>query len=84
VEYHAGPRHLSDLQDFLLHAGQLVARWGWDKLLGYQDLMQSFTPEEMDSVVAQWNNWAPHSMALLYGAQLLPHEVFARLSWKSQ
>lgn len=84
VEYHVGPRHPTDLQDFLLHAGQLLARWGWDKLLGYQGLMDSFTPEEMDGVVAQWSTRAPHSLALLYGAQLLPHEVFARLSWKSQ
>lgn len=83
IEFRSGPRQLLELADFLTHAGQLLARWGWDKLLGHQGLMASFTFEETEWLAAYWCGQASYSVALLYGAQLLPHEVFARLSWKA-
>ena len=83
VEYYTGPRQLSDLQAFLTQAGQLLARRGWDKLLGYQGLMSAFTPEEIEWAAMYWRTQTPQPLALLYGAQLLPHTVFSRLSWKS-
>jgi hypothetical protein len=84
IEYYPGPRIFSELVDFLTHAGQLLAHWGWDKLLGYQGLMAPFTSEETELVATLWGSQATYSVALLYGAQLLPQEVFARLSWNSQ
>ncbi|RZJ95501.1 MAG: hypothetical protein EOO60_00145 [Hymenobacter sp.] len=82
VEYGTGPRQLSDLHAFLSHAGQLLARRGWDKLLGHQGLMTPFTPEETEWITGYWRTKAQQRTDMLYGALLLPHEVFARLSWK--
>lgn len=82
VEYHAGPRQLSELQAFLSHAGQLLARRGWDKLRGQEGLMASFTPEEIEWITGYWRTKAQQRTDMLYGALLLPHEVFARMSWK--
>ncbi|MGI4735794.1 MAG: hypothetical protein ACRYG7_11505 [Janthinobacterium lividum] len=82
VEYCNGPRQLSDLQAFLMHAGQLLARCGWDKLLGQSGLMAAFTPEETEWVTTHWRNKKQYHTDMLYGALLLPHEVFAHLSWK--
>lgn len=82
VEYRTGPRQLSELQAFLSHAGQLLARRGWDKLLSHQGLMTPFTPEEIEWITGYWRTKAQQRTDMLYGALLLPHEVFARLSWK--
>ena len=83
VEYHDGPRQLSELQAFLTHAGMLLARRGWDKLLGQQGLMTAFTPEEREWAASYWRTKTAQPLALLYGALLLPHDVFLHLSWKS-
>ncbi|TVT43746.1 hypothetical protein FNT36_06575 [Hymenobacter setariae] len=82
VEYRTGPRKLSELQAFLSHAGQLLARRGWDKLLSHQGLMTPFTPEEIEWITGFWRTKAQQRTDMLYGALLLPHDVFARLSWK--
>lgn len=82
VEYRTGPRQISELQAFLAHAGQLLARWGWDKLLGQQEMMTAFTPEEIEWVTGYWRTKAQQRTDMLYGALLLPHDVFASLSWK--
>jgi hypothetical protein len=80
VQYHAGPRKLTDLQAFLTHAGQLLSRQGWHKMLGDQRLMSLFTPEETQWVTEHWLSTAQRRTSMLYGAVLLPHDVFARLS----
>jgi hypothetical protein len=80
VEYHAGPRKFSELQAFLQHAGQLLQRHGWHKLLGDQRRMAPFTPEEVAWVTGFWLTSAQRRTSVLYGAVLLPHDVFARLS----
>lgn len=80
VQYHAGPRKLHELQAFLTHAGQLLSRQGWHKMLGDQRLMSPFTPEESKWVTEHWLSAAQHRTNVLYGAVLLPHDVFARLS----
>ena len=82
VEYHKGPRQLSELQAFLTHAGLLLARRGWDKLLSQQGLMGDFTPEEMEWAASHWRTKTAQPIAMLYGALLLPHDVFLHLSWK--
>ena len=80
VEYHAGVRQLLELQAFLTHAGQLLQRHGWYKLLGDQRRMSPFTPEEAQWVTEYWLTSAQRRTDVLYGAVLLPHDVFARLS----
>lgn len=84
VEYSQGPRKPSELQAFLTEAGQLLAARGWDKLLGDQTLMAPFTPEETEWITDYWQTKKPKRTDLLYGAMLLPHDVFAQLSWKAQ
>jgi hypothetical protein len=80
VEYHPGPRKLSELQAFLTHAGHLLQRQDWHKLLGDQRHMAPFTPEEITWVTGFWLTSAQRRTKVLYGAVLLPHDVFARLS----
>jgi hypothetical protein len=80
VEYHAGERKLSDLQAFLHHASQLLARNNWYKLLGDQRLMAPFTPEESQWITEYWLSAAQLHREAVYGAVLLPHDVFARLA----
>lgn len=80
VEYSAGPRKISDLQAFLHYAGLLLERRGWHKLLGDQRLMSPFTPEESKWITSHWLSRDQQRNSALYGAVLLPHDVFARLS----
>lgn len=80
VEYRPGPRKLSDLQALLTHAGNVLARRGWHKLLGDQRLMAPFTPEESKWITEYWLTAAQLRTDTVYGAVLLPHDVFARLS----
>jgi hypothetical protein len=82
VEYHAGPRQLSELQAFLNHAGQLLAQRGWDNVQRHEGMMAACTPEEVAWITEYWNTQT-HRRTYLYGAMLLPHDVFAHLSWKA-
>jgi hypothetical protein len=81
VEYHAGPRQLDELQSFLNQAGQLLAQRGWDKLRSDKGMMAAFTAEELAWIIEYWAT-KKHRPTDLYSAMLLPHDVFARLSWK--
>lgn len=83
LEYVSGPRHFHELLDFLTKAGRVLAQWGWDTLLssGQPLMVPAITAEESDLLARYWQTQAPHSLELLYGAQLLPHAVFVRLSW---
>jgi hypothetical protein len=83
VEYGTGPRQTGELQAFLNHAGQLLAQHGWDKLQHHEGKMAALTPEEVTSITDYWST-QKHSSTDLYGAMLLPHEVFAQLSWKGK
>jgi hypothetical protein len=80
VEYKPGSRKLSELQAFLHHASQALARNAWNKLLGDQRLMAPFTPEESQWITEYWLSAAQLRTDTVYGAVLLPHDVFARLS----
>jgi hypothetical protein len=84
VEYHDGPRKLSDLQAFLTQAGQLLALRGWDRLIANQGQMPAFTSEEAEWVSQYWFSRTQQRTDLLHGAMLLPHDVFERLSWRSR
>lgn len=80
VQYKAGSRQLDHLQAFLTHAGRLLRLRGWHKLLGDQRLMASFSEEESAWIVDYWLTRKEDEIHTLYGAVLLPHDVFARLS----
>jgi hypothetical protein len=79
VQYHAGKRKLHHLQAFLTHTGQLLERRGWAKLLGDQRLMAPFTDEEGQWILNHWLQASARGRDI-YGAVLLPNDVFARLS----
>ena len=81
VEYRTGPRQMSELRAFLNHAGKLLAQRGWDMLQHHEGKMAALTPEEIRWITDYWFT-QKHSATDLYGAMLLPHEVFAQLSWK--
>jgi hypothetical protein len=76
VEYHPGPRQLSDLQGLLAQLVRLLTQRRWDKVLADQRLMQPYTPEESEWIRA---NWLTRGV-VFRGAILLPHDVFARLA----
>jgi hypothetical protein len=80
VEYKSGPRKLSDLQAFLHHASQALTRNNWHKMLGDQHLMSPFTPEESQWITEYWLSATHVRTTTVYGAVLLSHDVFARLS----
>ncbi|MBC6989030.1 hypothetical protein [Hymenobacter sp. BT491] len=80
VQYQPGPRQFDHLKAFLTHTGRLLGLRGWRKLLGDQRLMAPFTPEESAWIVDYWLAHQGDDKQPLYGAVLLPHDVFARLS----
>ena len=77
VEYAPGPRRFADLQTLLGHAKQLLARRGWNKVIGDHRNMTPFTPEEADWVTNCWLSM-PRTRTF-HGAVLLPAEVLAHL-----
>lgn len=80
VQYKAGPRQLDHLQAFLTHAGRLLQSRGWHKLLGDQRLMAPFNDTERSWITEYWLDRKDKEAHPLYGAVLLPDDVFARLS----
>ncbi|RZK15649.1 MAG: hypothetical protein EOO56_22415 [Hymenobacter sp.] len=83
IEYFAGPRKPTEIQDFLHQAGYMLSHCGWDKLLNEHLAMPDFTGEEMEDIKNYWRTNVAQSPSLLYGALLLPHKLFAQLSWIS-
>jgi hypothetical protein len=82
VEYRTGPRQLSELQAFLNQAGQLLAQRGWDNVQRHEGMMAAFTPAELAWITEYWSS-KTHRPTDLYSAMLLPHDIFAQLSWKA-
>jgi hypothetical protein len=79
-QYHPGPRTFTDLQALLTHMGILLRRNNWHKLLGDQRLMAPFTKEESQWIVEYWLASPQQRVGGLYGAIIVAHDVFARLS----
>jgi hypothetical protein len=79
-QYHPGPRKFTDLQALLTHTGILLRRNNWHKLLGDQRLMAPFSEEESKWIVEFWLTSPQQQQGKLYGAILVAHDVFARLS----
>jgi hypothetical protein len=44
--------------------------------------MTALTTEEVEWLTGYWRTKPQQRTDMLYGALLLPHDVFARLSWK--
>ena len=80
IEYYDGPRRATELHTFLMQADNLLAHWGWDKLRPGCATMPDFTTEEIQEVCAHWRTEISERPALVHGALLLPHKVFASLS----
>ncbi|HEX8426125.1 hypothetical protein [Hymenobacter sp.] len=80
VQYKAGLRQLDHLQAFLTHAGRLLRLRNWYKMLGDQRLMAPFSDEERSWILEYWLARKENESQPLFGAVLLPHDVFARLS----
>ncbi|UOQ74664.1 hypothetical protein [Hymenobacter cellulosilyticus] len=67
------------MQAFLTHASQLLRVRGWRKMLGDQHQMSPFTEEERAWIQNFWVNSTAQGHSI-YGAVILPRDVFARLS----
>ncbi|MGI4822472.1 MAG: hypothetical protein ACRYFV_14775 [Janthinobacterium lividum] len=83
VEYYNGPRQPADLLAFIAHAGQLLLRWGWDKLSSERGQMPPLSLVEEERLTTLWHAHAQPPATVLYGALLLPHDLFVRLSWRA-
>jgi hypothetical protein len=79
-QYHPGKREFADLQALLTHTGILLRRNNWHKLLGDQRQMAPFTEQERAWIVEYWLDARLQRPGGIYGAVLLAHDVFARLS----
>ncbi|UOQ55408.1 hypothetical protein [Hymenobacter cellulosivorans] len=79
VAYNPGKRKLSDMQAFLTHASQLLRNRGWRKMLGDQQQMSPYTEDERTWIQNYWVSRTAQGDEI-YGAVILPQDVFARLS----
>jgi hypothetical protein len=84
VEYYTGPRQPADLLAFISYAGQLLSRWGWDKLSSERGQMPPLSPAEEERLTTLWHSQKQPPATVLYGALLLPHDLFTRLSWRAK
>jgi hypothetical protein len=84
VEYYAGPRQPADLLAFISQAGQMLARWGWDKISSERGQMPPLSPAEEEWLTTFWYSQPQPPATVLYGALLLPHDLFVRLSWRAK
>lgn len=83
VEYYAGPRQPADLLAFITQAGRMLARWGWDKLSSERGEMPALSLVEEERLIMLWHAQPQPHTTVLYGALLLPHPLFIRLSWRA-
>ncbi|GAB3334176.1 hypothetical protein GCM10027511_42890 [Hymenobacter humi] len=80
VQYAAGPRDFTTFQAFLTHTSQLLRRHGWNKMLADQRLLSPFTDEERNWIREFWLARSESIGQALFGAVVIPSDVFARLS----
>jgi hypothetical protein len=80
VRFHNGARNLQHFQALMEHTWQLLQRHSWHKLLGDQRIMAPFTTEESRWLLTAGQLMASKGATGLFGAVILPHDVFARLS----
>ncbi len=80
VAYNDGPRDFATFQAFLTHTSQLLRRHNWHKMLADQRKMQPYSDEERSWINDYWLRQKAIDGYLLYGALLVPRDVFARLA----
>jgi hypothetical protein len=80
VQYAPGARDFPTYQAFLTHTSQLLRRHGWHKMLADQRQMAPFTDEERDWIREFWLARSEDEGYELFGAILIPADVFAQLS----
>ncbi|MFD2717677.1 hypothetical protein ACFST9_03050 [Hymenobacter monticola] len=80
VQYAPGVRDFPTYQAFLTHTSQLLRRHGWHKLLADQRQMAPFTDEERNWIREFWLARSEDEGYELFGAILIPADVFAQLS----
>ncbi|MCC3153978.1 hypothetical protein Q3A66_13560 [Hymenobacter sp. BT770] len=80
VQYNAGARDFTTFKAFLTHVSQLLRRHGWHKMLADQRDMAPFTEEERTWIGEFWLASSQSDGYELYGAVVIPSDVFARLS----
>ena len=80
VQYAPGARDFPTYQAFLTHTSQLLRRHGWHKMLADQRQMAPFTDEERNWIREFWLARSENEGYELFGAILVPADVFAQLS----
>ena len=80
LEYCTGPRETAQFRALLTHVAQALSWRRWEKLLIDQRLMVPFAPSEQQWMVTEWLPHAVNESGYRYGAILMAHDVFARLS----
>ncbi|MDO7847519.1 hypothetical protein Q5H92_14210 [Hymenobacter sp. M29] len=80
VEYAPGRRDFPTFQAFLTHTSQLLRRHHWHKMLADQRQMAPYTDEERAWIRDFWLARSASEGYEMFGAILLPADVFAQLS----
>jgi hypothetical protein len=80
VQYAAGARDFATFQAFLTHTSHLLRRYNWHQMLADQRFMAPFTDEERTWIREYWLARSANDNYELYGAVIIPEDVFARLS----
>ncbi len=80
IDYSPGIREEVQFRALLMHARQAMRRQSWNKMLVNQQQMSGFTPTEESWMVKEWLPQAVQQDGYRYGAILMAHNVFARLS----
>jgi len=80
VQYTGGPRDFATFQAFLTHTHQLLRRHGWHKMLADQRHMVPYTEQERAWVSEHWLAQSASDGYELFGAILVPSEIYARLA----
>ncbi|HEX8659672.1 MAG TPA: hypothetical protein VF690_19170 [Hymenobacter sp.] len=80
MRYAAGPRDLATFQALLTHTNHLLRRHGWHQILTDERAMAPFTEEERTWFNEFWLARSASDNYELYGAVIVPQDVFTRLS----
>jgi hypothetical protein len=80
IQYTPGPRDFGTFKAFLTHTNLLLRRHGWDKLLADQRTMAPFSEAELAWIQDNWLLRTEDGGRELFGAVLIPAEVFAHLA----
>lgn len=83
LDYYPGLREEAQFRSMLTHLRHAMQRRGWSRVLINQQQMSPFTPVEESWMVNEWLPQAVHENGYRYGAVVVAHDVFARLTMNS-